>query len=122
MKVKPDISRFARLAKDPTAFLEGALVDRLEKPNAPAASVPTSPPALEGEAGPSSPSASSAPPVPPSPAAKPEPTVQKLFRLRWDTVNALRDAAAQESRSQGKRVTETEIVETLLRSHLKLDS
>lgn len=51
---------------------------------------------------------------------KPEPTVQKLFRLRWDTVSALRTAAAQESAAQGRRVTETEIVETLIRKRFKL--
>jgi hypothetical protein len=53
-------------------------------------------------------------------AGKPEPTVQKLFRLRWDTVSALRTGAAQESAAQGRRVTETEIVETLIRKRFKL--
>jgi hypothetical protein len=49
-------------------------------------------------------------------------TVQKLFRLRWDTANALRMGAAQLSTKQAKRVTETEIVERLIRAHFKLDS
>jgi hypothetical protein len=53
-------------------------------------------------------------------AGKPEPTVQKLFRLRWDTVSALRTGAAQESAAQGRRVTETEIVEALIRKRFKL--
>jgi hypothetical protein len=51
---------------------------------------------------------------------KPEPTVQKLFRLRWDTVTALRTGAAEESAAQGRRVTETEIVEALIRKRFKL--
>lgn len=51
---------------------------------------------------------------------KPEPQVQKLFRLRWDTVHALRLGAAEESNVQGRRVTETEIVEALIRKRFKL--
>lgn len=54
------------------------------------------------------------------PAGKPEPTVQKLFRLRWDTVSALRSGAADESAAHGRRVTETEIVEALIRKRFKL--
>lgn len=53
---------------------------------------------------------------------KPEPTVQKLFRLRWEVVNALKAGAAQESATSRRRVTETEIVERLLREHYGLDS
>lgn len=53
-------------------------------------------------------------------AAKPEPTIQKLFRLRWDVANALKMEAAQASVEQGRRVTETEIVEKLIRSHCRL--
>lgn len=109
MKKKPDISDFAPSAKDPSGFIEGAFADRTEKAQM------------------------LLPPHPPSPAAatapgenaevlKPEPTVQKLFRLRWDTANALRLGAATQSTTRGKRVTETEIVETLIRSHFKLDS
>ncbi len=52
--------------------------------------------------------------------AKPEPTVQKLFRLRWDTVNALKLGAAKQSAALGRRVTETEIIENLLRLHYKI--
>lgn len=52
----------------------------------------------------------------------PIPTVQKLFRLRWDTANALRMGAAQMSTKQARRVTETEIVESLIRQHFKIDS
>lgn len=49
-------------------------------------------------------------------AAKPEPTIQKLFRLRWDVANALKTEAAKASLEQGRRVTETEIVEELIRT------
>lgn len=49
-------------------------------------------------------------------AAKPEPTIQKLFRLRWDVANALKTEAAKASLEQGRRVTETEIVEELIRA------
>ena len=111
MKRKPDISGFTRPAKDPTAFLEGAGGDFGEKPAA--APGPGTP---EGAPG-SITNASSAPP--PDLAFKPEPTVQKLFRLRWDTASALREAAARQSRGRAKRVTETEIVEAALRAHLK---
>lgn len=53
-------------------------------------------------------------------ATKPEPTVQKLFRLRWDTANALKIGAAQQSAAEGRRVTETEIIENLLRLHYNI--
>ncbi len=53
-------------------------------------------------------------------AAKPEPTVQKLFRLRWDVANALKMEAAQASVEQGRRVTETEIVEELIRMRCRM--
>lgn len=55
-----------------------------------------------------------------TPPTKPEPTVQKLFRLRWDTAYALKMNAVRESIENGSRVTETEIVEALIRKHLGL--
>jgi hypothetical protein len=92
MKTKPDIRAFAG-DKDPSAFLEGGAGDRPMR--AKTAAEPLAP-------------------------TKPEPTVQKLFRLRWDVANALKMAAAQETISSGKRVTETEIVEALIRQRLKI--
>lgn len=53
-------------------------------------------------------------------ATKPEPTVQKLFRLPWDVANALKMEAAQSSVEQGRRVTETEIVEELIRTRCQI--
>ncbi|WP_200155325.1 hypothetical protein, partial [Chromatium okenii] len=52
---------------------------------------------------------------------KPEPTVQKLFRLQWDVASALKLRALQESASSRRRVTETEIVERLLREYCNLE-
>jgi hypothetical protein len=92
MKTKPDIRAFVA-DKDPTAFLEGGAGD---KPNR------ATPPKTAPE------------------PAKPELTVQKLFRLRWDVANALKMGALQESMSSGKRVTETEIVEALIRQRFKI--
>lgn len=101
IKAKPDIKSFK---KDPTEFLEGGEADKAmaKKP----AEV-ESPPAVE-------------PPVQVIEAFKPEPTVQKLFRLRWDIANALKMGAAQESARTGKRVTETDIVQQLLMKHYSL--
>jgi hypothetical protein len=95
MKAKPDISGFVPPQKDPSAFLEGGAGDREKRAK------PQSRPVDSG-------------------AAKPEPTIQKMFRLRWDVANALKMGAAQASIGTGKRVTETEIVESLLRAHFKL--
>lgn len=50
----------------------------------------------------------------------PVPTIQKIFRLRWDVATALKAHAAKETAATGKRVTETEIVESLLKKHLKI--
>lgn len=102
MKGKPDVSSFVQRpapAKPLDDFLREGAADQAVAAPEPA----QSPDAAGSGAG-----------------LKPEPTVQKLFRLRWDTVNALRLAAAQESTAQGRRVTETEIVETLIRKRFKL--
>ncbi|WP_109513489.1 hypothetical protein [Pseudomonas ovata] len=97
IKSKPDIKSFK---KDPNDFLEGGEADKaLNKMTVreePVAQEPT----IE--------------------AFKPEPTIQKLFRLRWDIANALKMGAAQESAKSGKRVTETDIVQQLLKKHYNL--
>lgn len=99
IKSKPDIKSFK---KDPNEFLEGGEADKAvakvveEKMPAKVAEV-----IIE--------------------AVKPEPTVQKLFRLRWDIANALKIGAAQESAKTGKRVTETDIVQQLLKRHYGLE-
>ncbi len=53
-------------------------------------------------------------------ALKPEPTVQKLFRLRWTSLALLNLEPLQESAKTGKRVTETDIVQQLLKKHYNL--
>lgn len=92
MRKKPDISSFG-LAKDPSAFLEAGAGDLA---NTSAAQTRQAQP------------------------TRPEPTVQKLFRLRWETAYALKMNAIRESVESGSRVTETEIVEALLRKHFGL--
>jgi hypothetical protein len=94
MKKKPDLSGFSQPAKDPTAFLEGGAADSANR------SLPAS--AIGAQ------------------QVKPEPTVQKLFRLPWDVAQALKMGAAEQSAAQGKRVTETEIVEALIRDHFHI--
>jgi hypothetical protein len=97
IKAKPDIKSFK---KDPTAFLEGGEADK---------AMAKKPVEVAEE-----------PQVQVIEAFKPEPTVQKLFRLRWDIANALKLGAAQESARTGKRVTETDIVQQLLKKHYSL--
>lgn len=104
MKAKPDISGFVG-GKDPTAFLEAGAGDRPGQGSLSASKAKEAEREVEVAA-----------------PAKPEPTVQKLFRLRWDVANALKMGATQASIAAGKRVTETEIVEGLIRERFKIDS
>jgi len=97
MKAKPDISGFVA-GKNPSAFLEGGAGDQVNRTGAQTRAA----------------ARKAAPPL------KPEPTVQKLFRLRWDVANALKMGATEASIASGQRVTETEIVETLIRNHFKM--
>jgi hypothetical protein len=98
MRKKPDLAAFKQTAKDPTIFLEGGAADVADRK-----------PVTKDEPANLEP-------------LKPEPTVQKLFRLRWETSNALKQGAVTESLAKGRRVTETEIVESLIRGYFKLDS
>lgn len=52
------------------------------------------------------------------PRNMPEPTVQKNLRIKWSAAQKLKDAAANRSRSEGKRITETEILEELIDQYL----
>ncbi|MBD8496499.1 hypothetical protein IFR09_20965 [Pseudomonas syringae] len=97
IKSKPDIKSFK---KDPNEFLEGGEADKALNKVAAHQEAVTQEPLIE--------------------AFKPEPTIQKLFRLRWDIANALKIGAAQESAKSGKRVTETDIVQQLLKKHYNL--
>lgn len=95
IKAKPDIKSFK---KDPNDFLEGGEADKA-----------LTAPSKKEEAA-----------HYPVEALKPEPTVQKLFRLRWDIACALKLGAAQESARIGKRVTETDIIQQLLIQHYNI--
>lgn len=97
IKAKPDIKRFN---KDPNDFLEGGEADK---------------PVSRGRQKKSDEIDSNSIEV-----FKPEPTVQKLFRLRWDVACALKLGAAQESAKTGKRVTETDIIQNLLITYFKI--
>ena len=101
IKSKPDIKSFN---KDPNDFLEGGEADKAlsKSRTAPEKTVIEEATAFAIE------------------TFKPEPTVQKLFRLRWDIANALKLGAAQESAKTGKRVTETDIIQQLLKKHYNL--
>jgi hypothetical protein len=105
MKGKPDLRGFTQMpapAKPLDDFLREGAADQ----------------AIQGAGPLQVPSSSGA--VVPVDEHKPEPQLQKLFRFRWDTVHALRLGAAEESNVQGRRVTETEIVESLIRKRFKL--
>lgn len=102
MRPKPDVSAFSGAAKDPNDFLNGGDSELPRSPEAQGAGTPrASTVTIE--------------------VTKPEPTVQKLFRLRWDVANALKAGAVKESATARRRVTETEIVERLLREYYALD-
>ena len=47
----------------------------------------------------------------------PRQRVQKIFRIRWDVVAALKVASMQESEKLDRRVSEAEIVERILKKH-----
>lgn len=94
---KPDTSMFKNI-KDPTEFLESGSADRMEKESFKTSGNDKSV----------------------SEVIKAEPVIQKIFRFRLDTINALKVGAAQESVNAGKRITETEIVEKLIRKYYKL--
>lgn len=102
IKAKPDIKSFK---KDPNEFLEGGEADKAML-KASSVDPQNNADSIQAQAQ--------------IEALKPEPTVQKLFRLRWDIANALKLGAAQESARTGKRVTETDIVQQLLKQHYSL--
>ena len=49
----------------------------------------------------------------------PHPTVQRNFRLRWETAAKLKAEAARRSHEEGRKVTENELVEAWLQKALK---
>ena len=103
MRPKPDVSAFSGAAKDPNDLLNGG------DPKFP------KPPEAQGGGKPKASTMTIE-------VTKPELTVQKLFRLRWDVANALKAGAVKESATARRRGTETEIVERLLRENFALAS
>lgn len=102
MKAKPNTDQF-KLAKDPSAFLEGGAADAADRTGA------SQPDAVK------------------PPAIKDQPVVaskvhreQKIFRLPLDLINELKREAYERSVKTGSRVTETELVEQSLRLLFKL--
>lgn len=58
-------------------------------------------------------------PASPSPARRRVHREQKIFRLPFDLIQALKREAFERSMQSGVRVTETELVEQSLRAYLK---
>lgn len=76
--------------KDPSAFLDGALEVQAQRTAAPA------------------------------PSRAGQPKLTKIFNLSPELVQALKREAFERSTSEGRRVTETELVDAALRAYLKL--
>lgn len=76
--------------KDPSAFLDGALEVHSPRPAAP------------------------------TPSRAGQPKLTKIFNLSPELVQALKREAFERSTSEGRRVTETELVDAALRAYLKL--
>lgn len=83
---------------DVSAFLEGGKADRAERGTPPPPTDTATPPKM------------------------PIPTVQKNWRLRWDTASALKDRVEALRREGETKLTETDFVERLIRKELGLDS
>jgi hypothetical protein len=96
VKAKPNTDQFKQ-KKDPSAFLEGASADRIEKTQQ----------ILESQV-------KSAQPV----ASARVNRQQKVFRLSLDLIQALKRESYERSVEKGSRVTETDLVEKALRAYL----
>lgn len=93
MRKKPDTRAF--VAKDPNAFLDGVSGEGIstEQPPKPA-------PAVGRPVG--------------------QPKLTKIFNLTPDLVQALKREAFERSSQEGRRVTETELVDAALRRYLNI--
>jgi hypothetical protein len=100
MKAKPNTDQF-KLAKDPSAFLEGGAADAADRimkpqPGAIASQTLIAQPVVEAKVY----------------------REQKVFRLPIDLINVLKRESYERSVKAGSRVTETELVEQALRMFL----
>ncbi|MEY2864415.1 MAG: hypothetical protein RLY58_2122 [Pseudomonadota bacterium] len=93
MRKKPDTRAFSA-PKDPNAFLDGGIADRTE--------IKTT--AIES----------------PSTVKQGQPKLTKIFNLSPILVQALKQEAFDRSNREGRRVTETELVDAALRQFLNL--
>ena len=99
MRAKPNTDQFKQ-KKDPSAFLEGASADQIEKTQQ-----------IEMES-----QVKKAHPVADARVNR----QQKVFRLSLDLVRALKRESYERSVDKGSRVTETDLVEQALRVYLKI--
>jgi hypothetical protein len=95
MRKKPDTRAFSAI-KDPTAFLEGGAADRSDE------------------------SQPMADPVVVNTGRQGQPKMTKIFNLSPTLVQALKKEAFERSNTEGRRVTETELVDMALRQFLNL--
>jgi hypothetical protein len=99
VKAKPNTDQFKQ-KKDPSAFLEGASADQIEKTQQSAmeSQVKSAQPTADGRVN----------------------RHQKVFRLSLDLIQALKRESYERSVEKGSRVTETDLVEQALRVYLKI--
>jgi hypothetical protein len=90
MRKKPDTRSF-EIGKDPSAFLDGGVAEHQALP------VSTSSSTKIGQ-----------------------PKLTKIFNLSPELVQALKKEAFERSTSEGRRVTETELVDSALRRYLNI--
>lgn len=93
MRKKPDTRAFLA-PKDPSAFLDGVSAEQPEKTSSTTASA--------------------------TPARSGQPKLTKIFNLTPELVQALKREAFERSMQEGRRVTETELVDTALRQYLNI--
>lgn len=94
MRKKPDTRDFLA-TKDPNSFLDGVVSEQPER--RPASAV-----------------------IPPTTRNTGQPKLTKIFNLTPELVKALKREAFERSNQEGRRVTETELVDTALRQYLNL--
>lgn len=114
MRAKPDTTAFSpeeqrKKEEAKLRFIEGGAADVAERSAG-----------QKGEAGAAAATPPEADPLPQQAPSTQVVTVQKLFRMRKDTSEALKQLALDLQKSTGRRVTETEIVEELVRTRCRL--
>jgi hypothetical protein len=93
MRKKPDTRSF-EMTKDPSAFLDGGVAEHQALPVSPTSNTNT--------------------------AKTGQPKLTKIFNLSPELVQALKKEAFERSTNEGRRVTETELVDSALRQYLNI--